>query len=180
MGLYLYLDGARLSPALASTESGMTLSDVGALVDAFYIGGTKNGALLGEAIVICNPELQRDFRYHTKQRGALLAKGRLIAAQFVALFENGIYLKNARHANSMAAKLGKGIKALGYNFLTPSTTNQIFPILPNSVIEKLKRDFGFYVWSKADDKHSAIRLVTSWATPEVAVSRFLLVLKKLS
>ncbi len=172
-GLYLYLDGARLGSALASVNNDLSLSQVATLVDAFYIGGTKNGALLGEAIVICNPDLQKDFRYHLKQRGALLAKGRIIAAQFLALFQNNLYFKNGEYANKMAKKLADGIKSQGYRFLAESSTNQIFPILPNSVIEKIKKNYGFYVWSKIDSKTSAIRLVTSWSTKESAVDQFL-------
>jgi len=171
--LYLYVDGARLGSALASSESGMNLSDFVTLADVFYIGGTKNGALLGEAIVICNTELQKDFRYHLKQRGALLAKGRVIATQFIALFENDLYMKNAKHANEMARKLAEGIKSCGYSFLTEPTTNQIFPVLPNSVIEKINKDYGFYVWSKVDATKSATRLVTSWATKSEAVDQFI-------
>lgn len=176
--MYLYLDGARLGSALVADDNDLTLSDIASLVDVFYLGGTKNGALLGEAIVICNPDLQKDFRYHLKQRGALLAKGRVIAAQFLALFQNNLYFKNGEHANSMAKKLVDGIRSSGYKFLTESKTNQIFPILPNSLIKELKNDYGFYVWSKVDDNTSVIRLVTSWATEETAVDRFLIDLSK--
>jgi threonine aldolase len=178
--LYLYLDGARLGSAIASSGNDLELSDIASLVDIFYIGGTKNGALLGEAIVICNPDLQKDFRYHLKQRGALLAKGTLIATQFVALFEQDLYTENAKHANDMAKKLTDGIKSFGCKFLTESSTNQIFPILPNHIIEKLKENYGFYVWSKFDTANSVIRLVTSWATKESAVEEFLVDLKKAS
>ncbi len=170
--LYLYVDGARLGSALASSESGMNLSDLAALADVFYIGGTKNGALLGEAIVICGKDAQKDFRYHLKQRGALLAKGRVIAAQFIALFENDLYMKNAKHANEMAQRMAEGIKSRGYSFLTESATNQIFPILPNSVIEKISKNYEFYVWAKLDDAQSVIRLVTSWATTRESVDQF--------
>lgn len=177
--LYLHLDGARLGSALASTESDLTLADITKLVDIFYIGGTKNGALLGEAIVITNSELKTNFRYHLKQHGALLAKGRAVGAQFVGLFTNNLYFDLAKHANTMASKLVKGIKEMGYGFLADSTTNQIFPIFPDSLIAKLAERYGFYVWARVDETHSAIRLVTSWATDEGNVDEFLSELKSL-
>lgn len=177
--LYLYLDGARLGSALMVNGSGLTLSDVVKLVDVFYIGGTKNGALLGEAIVIVNEKLQENFRYHMKQRGALLAKGRLLGIQFLELFKDNLYFELADHANKMAAVLTDKIKELGFNFLSSSTTNQIFPILPNNVIHKLQNDYGFYIWNKIDEGNSCIRLVTSWATEEKAVDSFIQNLNKL-
>ncbi|MEI7603804.1 MAG: low specificity L-threonine aldolase [bacterium] len=172
-GLYLYLDGARLGSGLMSKDSDLDLTKIADYVDAFYIGGTKNGALLGEAIVLINNEIKQNFRYHLKQRGALLAKGRILGIQFKALFENNLYFDLAKHANNMAEKLSLEIKNLGYNFLTESTTNQIFPIFPNSLIEKLSEMYGFYTWSKIDDVSSSIRLVTSWATQESAVEEFI-------
>lgn len=180
LGLYLYLDGARLGSALAAAEGELSFFDIGRLVDLFYIGGTKNGALLGEAIVIVNPALQPQFRNHIKQRGALLAKGRVIGLQFQELFSNQLYLELAKTANQQAARLTQGIQELGHGFLVKSFTNQIFPILPNQVIETLKQAFGFYVWSKVNESHSAIRLVTSWATPTQAVEDFLSQLKSIS
>lgn len=179
-GLYLYLDGARLGSGLTSRESDLTLADLARLVDVFYIGGTKNGALLGEALVINRPELQRDFRYYLKQRGALLAKGRLLGVQFVGLLQDDLYFELARHANAAAEKLTLGIQALGFGFLTRSTTNQIFPILPNPLIQELLKSYGFYVWAKAEGDASAIRLVTSWATSTEKVDQFLEDLKKLA
>ena len=172
-GLYLYVDGARLGMALASDTSDVSLADLAKIADVFYIGGTKNGALLGEAIVLVNPVLQSDFRYALKQRGALLAKGRVIASQFVALFENGLYFELARHANACAQRLRHGLSELGFAFQTDSPTNQIFPILPNALIERLQNDYGFLVWESLDAQHSVIRLVTSWATPMEKVEQFL-------
>jgi len=172
-GLYLYLDGARLGSALTSTESNLSLPDLSRLVDAFYVGGTKNGALLGEAVVINRVELQPDFRYHIKQRGGLLAKGRLIGIQFLELFRENLYFDLGMHANDMACRLARGIGMLGYTFLSRSSTNQIFPILPDSIIADLQQMYGFYVWRKVDGQNSAIRLVTSWATKEEAVNEFL-------
>lgn len=179
-GLYLYLDGARLGSALASEESDLTLPDISRLVDVLYLGGTKNGALFGEAIVINNPTLQADFRYHLKQRGALLAKGRLLGLQFLALLRDDLYLDLARHANRLAGKLSQGFAAQGFPFLTASSTNQIFPILPNALIDELQKSYGFYIWAKVDASHSAIRLVTSWATKEEKVDDFLGAVKALS
>jgi threonine aldolase len=172
-GLYLYLDGARLGSAIASREAGLNFADLPLLTDIFYIGGTKNGALLGEALVIVNPVRKENFRFYLKQHGALLAKGRVLGAQFVGLFKDGCYLDLARHANLLAAKLSEGIKASGYRFLSPPTTNQIFPILPNAVIDRLREKYGFHIWAPAGDGHSVIRLVTSWATKEKAVEEFL-------
>lgn len=171
--LYLHLDGARLGSGLCASNSDLTIADVAQYTDVFYIGGTKNGALIGEAIVINNPELQPNFRYHLKQRGALLAKGRLLGAQFVPLFTNNLYFDLATHANTMAAQITTGITELGYRFLSNSTTNQIFPILPHNIISELQKSYGFYIWKKIDDSNSAIRLVTSWATQETNVREFL-------
>ena len=167
--LFLYVDGARLGSALCSDENDLTLSDLAELVDAFYIGGTKNGALIGEALVICREELKEDFRFHMKQKGALLAKGRVLGLQFLELFKEDLYFDLARHANQMADLLRNGIIQAGYPFLTHSPTNQIFPILPNELIERLQKRYSFYIWSKVDADHSAIRLVTSWTTKEEAV-----------
>lgn len=178
--LLLYIDGARLGSALCAGDSDVTLADIAQLADIFYIGGTKNGALLGEALVIVNDQLKKDFRYHLKQRGALLAKGRLLGIQFLALFQDNLYFELAQHSNKMGAMLTQGITELGYSFLTNSTTNQIFPILPNIVIEKLSPSYGFYVWAKIDSEKSAIRLVTSWATPQKYIEEFLSDLKKIS
>jgi threonine aldolase len=173
LGLYLYLDGARMGPALTSASCDLPLPELSRLVDMFYLGGTKNGALLGEAIVINTPALQGHFRHHLKQRGALLAKGRLLGAQFVALLEDGLYFELARHANAMTARLADGLRALGVVFLSEPVANQVFPILPDACIERLRADYGFHVWGRHDEAHSIIRLVTSWATPPGAVDRFL-------
>ena len=171
--LYLYIDGARLGSALCVKESGLCLADWGKLVDAFYIGGTKNGALLGEALVICTEALKPEFRFHMKQKGALLAKGRILGLQFSELFQDNLYFQLAQHANDMAALLRQAIQTAGFTFLTQSPTNQIFPILPHWLIEKLQQNYAFYIWSKVDVEHSAIRLVTSWATPPAAVQAFI-------
>ena len=170
--LYFFVDGARLGNAVVAEGNDVDLADIAALCDAFYIGGTKNGALIGEAVVIVNPALQDSFRYHLKQRGALMAKGRVTAIQFKELFRDGLYFENARHANAMAKKLAYGIQERGYAFAQEPKTNQLFPIFPENIIGKLKKDYGFYVWEKTSDR-SIVRLVTSWATPESAVEAFL-------
>ena len=171
--LYLYLDGARLGSALCSEENDIELPDLAAIVDAFYIGGTKSGALIGEALVICREVLKDDFRFHMKQKGALLAKGRILGLQFLELFRDDLYFDLAKHANKMASLLKNEISSAGYRFLTHSPSNQIFPILPNWLIGKLQEKYSFYVWEKIDEQHSAIRLVTSWATKENAVVEFI-------
>lgn len=172
-GLYLFLDGARIGSALCADGVDMTLQDVARLTDVFYIGGTKNGALLGEAIVIVNDTLKHEFAFFMKQRGALLAKGRILGIQFFELFSNDLFFTLAKHANQMARKLSQEMKEVGYTFLSESVTNQIFPIVPHTLIEKLEKEYEFYVWQKIDTEHSAIRLVTSWATEEHAVEDFL-------
>lgn len=178
-GLYLYIDGARIGNAVMSKNSDLDLRDIANLCDIFYIGGTKNGALLGEAIVIVNPNLQENFRHHLRQRGGLFAKARAVTVQFAELFRDNLYLENAKHANDMAEKLAAGIKKCGYSFLNEPVANQIFPIFPNKIIEKMEKEFGFYVWSKIDADNSAVRLVTSWATKESAVDEFLDELNKI-
>ena len=170
--LFLFMDGARLGSALTSPENDLTLPDLAALTDAFYIGGTKNGALFGEALVMNAPN--DHFRWHMKQRGAMLAKGRLLGVQFQALLEDGVYFEIARHANEMAYRLRDGIAALGYSFPVPSPSNQQFPVLPNTVVEQLKaKGYEFEIDHAEDDAHTCVRFVTSWATPENAIDAFL-------
>lgn len=171
--LLFYMDGARLGSALCSSENDLTLSDLPNLVDAFYLGGTKNGALIGEALVICRNSLKEDFRFHMKQKGALLAKGRLLGIQFLELFKDNLFFDLARHANEMAELLKDEISQMGFRFLTHSPSNQLFPILPNSLISKLEEKYAFHIWEKVDSTQSAIRLVTSWATKEEAVHLFI-------
>lgn len=172
-GLYLFLDGARMGAALTSSVNDLTLADIARLVDVFYIGGTKNGALFGEALIICSPDLKPDFRFMIKQKGAMLAKGWLLGIQFEELFQNNIFFEMAEHANEMAERLRKGFVACGYPFHWNSTTNQLFPILPNDVIEKLRKDFIFSSQVKIDETHTCVRFVTSWATRPEGVAAFL-------
>ncbi len=179
-GLLLYMDGARLGSALTSKENDLTLEDIARLTDAFYIGGTKNGALIGEAIVLINDVLKTNFRFQIKQKGALLAKGRMLGMQFVELFKDNLFFELASHANEMAQELTNGIKSMNYEFVSDSPSNQIFPILPNNVIKELEKSYGFYVWKPFDENRSIIRLVTSWATKEEAVKEFISDLKGIS
>jgi threonine aldolase len=176
-GLFLYVDGARMGSALTVEGNDVTLEDLCRLTDAFYIGGTKNGAMLGEAMVLCNDALKTDFRYHIKQKGGLLAKGKILGVQFEELFRDDLFFDLARRANASAQTIAAALKEAGFVFLTDSPSNQIFPILPDSLIERLQKDWLFYVWKRMDATHSAIRLVTSWATTEEAVQSFVSVLR---
>ena len=171
-GLFLYLDGARLGSAINSTACNLNYSDIATFCDMFFIGGTKNGALFGEAIVICNDELKSDFRFHMKQHGALLAKSAAIGLQFETLFTDGLYDELAKHSNKMAERLSDGIKALGFEFLFPPETNLIVPVFPQDVADKMHKLYAFYDWEQFADK-TAVRLLTSWATTEAVVDEFL-------
>ena len=173
----LYLDGARLGCALTCRGNDLTLADIAGLTDLFYIGGTKMGALFGEALVINRPELNTDFRSIIKQRGGMLAKGRLLGLQFETLFTDGLYYTLAQHANDMAKRLADGIAALGYSFAAEAVTNQLFPILPKTVLARLEEDFVFSVQYTVDDTQDVIRLCTSWATDPDMVEQFLEKLK---
>lgn len=177
-GLYLFMDGARLGHGLTSEISDLTLERVAELTDIFYLGGTKNGALIGEAIVINNKDLQPDFAFNIKQKGALLAKGRLLGIQFMELMKDDLYFDLAKHANIQAMKIKNAMKERGVDFLSDTYTNQIFPIISNELIEILSEHFEFYVWKKIDEQSSAIRLITSWNTGDEAVERFIEMIKK--
>lgn len=170
--LLFYMDGARLGSALCCKENDLTLPDYGNLLDAFYIGATKHGALFGEALVLCNDSLKKEFRFNIKQKGGLLAKSRALGIQFYELFKDDLYLTLAQHENRMANLLSDGIKEAGFNFLIESPSNQVFPIFPNKLIEELEKEYSFYRWKKVDNYNWAIRLVTSWATLEPEVLNF--------
>lgn len=169
-GLLLFLDGARLASGMQAGD--LRYEDLAKYTDAFYMGGTKNGALIGEAIVINNPSLQEYFVYNLKMRGALLAKGRLLGIQFRELFRGDTYLSIGAYMNELAGKLSAGIREAGYEFLIESKTNQIFPILPRTIIARLEQKYAFYVWQPVDHERAAIRLVTSWNTATQAVEAF--------
>lgn len=177
--LLFFMDGARLGSALCCSNSGLKLADLAKWLDAFYIGGTKNGALIGEALIICREDLKEDFRFHMKQKGALLAKGRILGIQFLELFKDDLYFELARHANDMAMLLRDGIRKAGFDSLTDSPSNQQFPILPDSLIASLQEKYTFNIGARIDPDHSVIRLVTSWATPKEAVQDFIADLKRL-
>lgn len=172
--LYLMMDGARLGHALTADNNDLTLEDIAKYTDAFYLGGTKNGALIGEAIIINNLELQDEFGFHIKQKGGMLAKGRLLGIQFDVLMSDNLYFDLAKHANSEAMKIKKAFIDNGFKFLSDTFTNQIFPILNQSQINQLSQNFDFYVWKKIDQENSAIRLITSWSTPVSIVNEFCL------
>ncbi len=169
--LLLYLDGARLGAALTANGNDLDLPTIAALTDAFYIGGTKNGALLGEALVVIHPALQADLRYLIKQRGALLAKGMVLGAQFATLFEDGLFFELAAHANAMAQRLRAGLLAAGVEFTSDSPTNQQFVAVTAQQAERLAQRYDFERWEARSDGRLVIRLVTSWATTADAVDR---------
>ncbi len=164
--LYLFMDGARLGYGLEAPGNDLTLADIAACCDVFYIGGTKVGALLGEAVVIVNPKLQKDFCYFMTQKGAMLAKGRILGLQFLALFENGLYFKLAKHADDMAQIIRRACADAGYTFLYDSPTNQQFPVMPNDIVKRLEEDYAFAHIKRLDRSRTAIRICTSWATRE--------------
>lgn len=172
-GLPLFIDGARLGYGLASEGCDVTIKDIAELADVFYIGGTKQGALFGEAVVITNDLIKKDFRYCIKQNGGMLAKGRLLGIQFLTLFEDGLYFRLSEHAVSLALKIRDALKAKGYPFIAESPSNQQFPILPDEVLERLGKDFLFSIWHKTDGQHTAVRFCTSWATVPEAVDKLL-------
>ena len=176
-GLLLFIDGARLAMALVAKENNLSLSRISRLCDVFYIGGTKVGALMGEAIVICNPDLQEDFKYNVKQRGAMMAKGRAFGVQFDVLFGDNLIFDLAGHANTQAGKIADAFRELGYLFLCSPQSNQVFPIVTFKVTKGLAEHFEFFEWEYLDDEHVALRIVTSWATPETAVADFITLLK---
>ena len=178
-GLWLFLDGARLGYGLTAADNELDFPLLARCCDAFYIGGTKVGALFGEAVVIANEELKKDFRYFIKQKGGMLAKGRLLGVQFEALFEDGLYLKISEHADRLADKLRTAFTEAGYPFLVENKTNQIFPVMPDSVLEKLKEKYGYCYMDRVDETHSAVRFCTSWATSEENVDALIADLKNI-
>lgn len=162
----LYMDGARLGYGLMSKDNDLMLDDIARYCDVFCIGGTKVGAMFGEAVVIQNEKIQKDFRYIIKQNGGLLAKGRFLGIQFDTLFTDNLYFDISKYAIDLAMKLKEGFINKGYKFKYYSNTNQQFPIIRNSILDKIKDKFSFDYWEKYDDESSVVRLCTSWATKE--------------
>ena len=171
--LILYMDGARLAMALTAPGNDVMIEDLPKIADAFYIGGTKCGALFGEALILVNDCLKPDFRFLLKQRGGLMAKSRLMGIQFQALLQDDLIFELGAHANRLAAQLADGIKKAGYRFAVEPATNLIFPIFPNPLIEELQTKVMFEGWRPYSDGTSAIRLVTSWGSTEEEIQEFL-------
>lgn len=163
-GMPLYLDGARLGYGLMSPGTDVTLADIAALCDVFYIGGTKVGALCGEAVVFPKNNAPLHFLTMTKQHGAMLAKGRLLGIQFETLFTDDLYFRISRHAIEMAGQLREAFRKKGYTFHIDSPSNQIFIVLENSRMEELGKQVAFSFWERTDDTHTVVRFATSWAT----------------
>ena len=172
LGLYLFLDGARLGYGLRCRENDIALPDLARLCDAFYIGGTKVGALFGEALVLTHPGLREDFRYLIKQHGGMLAKGRLLGIQFETLFEDGLYWEISDHALKMADILRSALTEAGLPMQVQSPTNQLFPIVPDTLLAKIREKYAVSYINRVDADHSCIRLCTSWATREEDVRAF--------
>lgn len=166
--IFLYIDGARLGYALASPQNDLSLSDIANLCDAFYIGGTKVGALCGEALIFTKNRFETPAHFITqiKQHGALLAKGRLLGVQFDALFTDNLYYKIGEHGILMAEKLKNIFKTKGFRFYLESPTNQQFIILENSKMDELSKTIAFSFWEKYDENHTVVRFATSWSTTQ--------------
>ena len=178
-GLYLFLDGARLGYGLMAEGNDVTMADLARLCDAFYIGGTKVGALFGEAVVISNPVLAQDFRYIIKQKGGMLAKGRLLGVQFGALLENDLYFEISAHADRLANRLRDKFAQLGFAFYMTPQTNQLFPILPGKIRDALRDSYTFVEMDWVDSDRRVCRFCTSWATREENVDRLCSELEKI-
>jgi threonine aldolase len=177
--LPLFIDGARLGYGLCAPTCDVTLPALAQLADVFYIGGTKVGALFGEAVVITNEAYKRDFRYSLKQHGGMLAKGRLLGLQFATLFTDGLYLSIAQHAIAEAMRIKAALIAKGIGFLIDSDTNQQFPIFTYKQWEALSKDFLFSVWQQIDAEHVAVRICTSWATRTENVDKLIAAIESL-
>ena len=162
--LFLFLDGARLGYGLAAPGNDLDLPFLARTCDAFYLGGTKQGLLFGEAVVLRDPERHSSFRYVVKQKGGMLAKGRLLGVQFEEILRDGLYFKLSAHAIAQSARLRSALKRLGVPTLIDSPTNQLFPILPDAALEVLSRDYSYATIQRVDAAHTAVRFCTSWAT----------------
>lgn len=178
-GLYLFLDGARLGYGLAARGNDLTLPDIARLCDVFYIGGTKVGALFGEAVCFSNKTISEDFRYLIKQHGGMLAKGRLLGVQFGALFEDDLYFRISAHAVRLADQIRDTLDQLGISYLVPGVTNQIFPILSDEFLAELGKNFMFTEMERVDAHHRCVRFCTSWASTQENVDALCAELRRL-
>lgn len=170
LSLPLFIDGARMGFGLCAREADLTLVDICRLSDVFTIGGTKVGALFGEAVVITNPAINLNFRYMIKQRGGMLAKGRLLGIQFETLMQDNLYETISKHAVDLAATIRAALKKNGVPLLIDSPTNQLFPVFSNETLHILSQKYAFAVWEKVDDTHTAVRICTSFATEKEPVA----------
>jgi threonine aldolase len=178
-GIPLFIDGARLGYGLEAEGNDVSLSDIARLSDIFYIGGTKVGALFGEAVVITNEALKKDFRYSIKQHGGMLAKGRLLGIQFATLFTDNLYMNISRHAIDEALRIKAALQAKGIPFLIDSSTNQQFPIFNNEQLASLSTEYLFSIWQVVDKQHTAVRICTSWATQTKNVDQLIAAIEQL-
>ena len=179
LGLYLFVDGARMAYGLMSEANDLTLQDYAALCDVFYLGGTKCGALFGEAVVITNDVLKEDFRYAIKQHGGMLAKGRLLGLQFDTLFTDDLYFRISKHAINMAMQIRDAFDARGLQFYLHSPTNLQFLIMENKAVRALQQKIAFHTWGKVDEEHSVARFATSWSTTQEDVDALIDAIKTL-
>ncbi|MGM9911983.1 threonine aldolase family protein [Floccifex sp.] len=179
LGLYLMMDGARLAQALMSPICDYTINDLAKWCDVFYIGGTKNGALMGEAVVITNPEIKPFFRFNLKQNGAMMAKGWLLGVQFIGLFENDNYFKNAKHADELSSHIQDELVRMKYPLYMKSDTNQVFPVVSKKQYEYLSERVDFEIWDQREDM-LVIRFATSWCTKKEDVDQLIQYLEQAS
>ena len=178
-GLYLFMDGARLGYGLTAKDNDVTLSDLARLCDVFYIGGTKVGALFGEAVVISTPAIAEDFRYMIKQNGGMLAKGRLLGLQFDTLFTEELYFALGRHANALADQIRATLAEIGVPMYIPGSTNQLFPVFTDAFLAELGKEFTFTEQCRVDEHHRAVRFCTSWATAQENTDALCIALKRI-
>ncbi len=164
--MLLYVDGARMGYGLMAEGNDVTLPLLAELCDIFYIGGTKVGALFGEALVIVNDALKKDFRYMQKRHCGMFAKGRLLGLQFLEMFKDGLYYEMGKNGIDTAYRVRDAFRKAGFPFLYESNTNQQFPVLPDTVLDILSEKFSWDYWCRVDDEHSCVRFCTSWATTE--------------
>lgn len=178
--LPLFIDGARLAYGLAAENTDVTLHDIAMLADVFYVGGTKCGALFGEAVVTRHKDLLPRFMSLMKLHGALLAKGRLLGVQFLKLFSDNLYLRIGRHADKLANILKEGLKSIGFRPFIDSPTNQQFFILPNNLIDRLTAEVEFELWGPRGETESVVRFVTDWSTSEADINSLLVTILSFS